>query len=378
MERTSTVERTGSTVDGAARVDAKGADIGGPSRRKLPVRRIVVYTILAAGVVFGVIYGYNLIQFNKTHVSTDDAQVDGHINPVLPRVSGYVAKVSVDDNQRVTDGEIIVEIDPREFEVKVANAEAALASSQAAIKTAEASLGNAQAGLAVARANVSTADVSRQKTANDLERDTKLVNGGAITRQQFDATKAAADAAAAQYEAAQRQISVAQAQVSVAESQVASARTQVGQKQADLDLARLQLSYTHIASPSAGVVSKKNVEVGQFVQAGTPLMAIAEDSSVWVTANFKETDMKNVLPGEEVEITVDGLPDRTFTGKVESIAGATGAKFALLPPDNATGNFVKVTQRVPVKIVLANTPDIRRLRPGMSADVVIATGSSTR
>jgi membrane fusion protein (multidrug efflux system) len=356
---------------------APGPVAAPPARKRSPVRRIILFTILGIAVVAAAIYGYNMFTFGQTHSTTDDAQIDGHISPVLPRVSGYVTSVMVDDNQRIKDGQIVVEVDAREFEVKVANAEAALASAQAAVRTAEAGLSNVQAALAVAQSNVSTADVARAKTASDLQRDQKLVAGGAITRQQFDATKAAADAAAAQWETARRQATAAQAQVAVAQSQVAAARTQVAQRQADVDLARLQLSYTKIPAPTSGVVSKKNVEVGQFVQAGQPLMAIAEDSLIWVTANFKETDLKDIKPGEEAEITVDGFPDETFQGTVESIAGATGAKFALLPPDNATGNFVKVTQRVPVKIALRDNPAIRRLRPGMSADVVITT-SATR
>lgn len=348
-----------------------------PKRRS--TRRFVMLGILLVAAIVGGIYVYRMIQFNSTHADTDDAQVDGHISPVLSRVAGYVAKVDVEDNSRVKDGQVVVQIDPKEFQVKLANAEALLASAQAAVTTAQAGLNNAHAALAVAQANVATAQVSRDKTAADLERDRNLVSGGAITKQQFEATRAAAEAAASQLETSRRQVQVAEAQVKMAESQVASARTQVSQRSSDVELARLQLDYTGVAAPSAGVVSKKNVEVGQFVQAGQPLMAIAEDDQVWVTANFKETQLTDVRSGEPVEISVDGYPDVVFHGHVESVAGATGAKFALLPPDNATGNFVKVTQRIPVKIILdKGEADRHKLRPGMSAEVVIETAASTR
>ncbi len=341
-------------------------------KKKPGMRRIIIYTILLAALVLGAIYGYRFYTFSVTHVETDNAQIDGHIDPVLPRVSGYVTEVAVNDNDMVTQGEPIIQIDPRELQIKLGNSEAALRTAEVGLETARAAANNAEATLAVARANVKTAQVANEKTANDLARDRNLLAGGAITRQQFDATKAANDATAAQLETAQRQVQVAQAQVQVAQSQIQSAQSLVAQRQNDIDYAKLQLSYTRIVAPATGRVSKKNVEVGQLVQSGQPLLAITEDSTVWVTANFKETDMQEIKIGAPVEIEVDGYPDTHFPGKVESIAGATGAKFSLLPPDNATGNFVKVTQRVPVKIALTGTPSGQyALRPGMSANVII-------
>lgn len=345
-----------------------------PVKKRGSVRKIIIYTILLAAVVTALIYGYNLYSFSQTHISTDNAQIDGHIDPVLPHVAGYVTTVTVNDNDKVTEGEPIIEIDPREFQIKLENADAALRTAQVGLETAAAAEHNAEAALAVARANVKTAEVARDKAANDLARDRSLLQGGAITRQQFDATKSASDATSAQLETARRQVQVAQAQIEVAQSQVQSAQSQVSQRRNDVDYAKLQLSYTKITAPATGLVSKKNVEVGQFVQSGQPLLAITEDSTVWVTANFKETDMEMLKTGEPVEIEVDGYPGVMFTGKVESIAAATGAKFSLLPPDNATGNFVKVTQRVPVKIVLTDQPSAQyALRPGMSANVVVST-----
>ncbi|MEP7217642.1 MAG: HlyD family secretion protein [Bacteroidota bacterium] len=344
-----------------------------PRDRKKTIRKAVIMVIVAALVIYGGIYGYNLYSFGRIHVSTDDAQVDGHIDPVIAHVSGYVTSVNVADNDKVKEGDFIAEIDPRELKIKLEAAADALKTAEAGLQTAQAGERNGAASVSVAEANVQSARVARDKTASDLTRDKNLVAGGAITRQQFETTKAAYDAASAQLETARRQVEAVQAQRGVAGSQVAAARTQLLQKQNDVDYARLQLSYTRLSAPAGGRISKKSIEVGQFVQAGQPLLAITEDSTVWITANFKETDMGRLSIGRPVEIVIDGYPDAKFEGKVESIAAATGAKFSLLPPDNATGNFVKVTQRVPVKIAITGSPATQfTLRPGMSADVTVS------
>ncbi|HVZ41223.1 MAG TPA: HlyD family secretion protein [Candidatus Kapabacteria bacterium] len=347
-----------------------------PARPRKPrmVRRIILYTILAAVLVGGGIYVKRMIDFGATHVNTDDAQVDGNIDPVLPHISGYVTAVLVKENDRVAEGAPIVEIDPRELQLKLGNAETQLSTAQAGLATARAGQHNAEAALLVAEANVKTAEVARTKAENDLARDRNLFKGNAITQQQLDATKTAFDAASAQLETARRQVGVTQAQIDVARAQLRTAETQVGQRQNDVDYARLQLSYTRIAASRPGMISKKNVEVGQYVQAGQPLLAITEDTVTWVTANFKETDLERVRVGQPAEIVVDAYPGITFEGRVQSIAAATGAKFSLLPPDNATGNFVKVTQRIPVRIAFTKPPDPGHpLRPGMSVDVTITT-----
>ncbi len=346
------------------------------ARRRVSPRKIIIYSLLLGVMVLGGIWGYSLYTFGLTHIQTDNAQIDGHIDPVIPHIAGYVTNVAVNDNDKVRAGDLIAEIDPRELQIRLGNAEAALQTAEDALATAHATRQNAEAALAVAQANVKTAQVTRDKGADDLQRNQSLINEGVIARQQFENTRAAADAAAAQYLAAQRQVSVAEAQVTIARTQVQAAETQVTQRRHDLEYARLQLSYTRITAPVGGTISKKNVETGQFVQAGQPLLAITEDSTVWVTANFKETDLEQIRVGEPVEIEVDGYPDEHFTGRVASIAAATGSKFALLPPDNATGNFVKVTQRVPVKIVLDASADPHHtLRPGMSANVIVSTGT---
>lgn len=312
--------------------------------RKGRLGRGFAFGVLAIALAAGITYGLRTIAFFRHNVETDDAQIEGHIDPVLPRVSGYVTEVLVRDNQRVAAGEVLLRIDTRDLKAKADQAEAALANTRAQVE--------------VARANVQAAATAHSKAAADLQRLAPLRRKEEISQQQFDAASAAADAAAAQHTAAIRQ--------------VASAQAQVAQKQADLDFAKLQLSYATVTAPAAGVVSKKSVEVGELVQPGQPLLAVVEDGELWVVANFKETQLRKMKVGQSVTFTVDAYPGRKFHGRVDSFSAATGAKFALLPPDNATGNFTKVVQRVPVKIVFAEGPDPEHpLRAGMSVDAVV-------
>ncbi len=329
----------------------KGAEKG-PIAKALPF--IFAAILIAAGV-----YGWHIIQYNKVHENTDDAQIDVDITPIIPRVAGYVAAVRVNDNDRVDSNELLVMLDTNDLMLKVQSAEAEIANTQASVKSAEASA-------AVARSNVATAEVNRQKAADDLARANGLFAGGALTKEKLDGYKSADEVAVAQLKSASDMASVSEAQVAVAESQIK-------QKQVDLDNAKLQLTYATIVSPVAGIVAKRNVEIGEYIQQGQPLMAVTQ-GDIWITANFKETQLHDMQPGQRVEFTLDGYPDSVFHGAVQSVSPATGAKFSLLPPDNSTGNFVKVTQRVPVKILVdrgdySKTP----LRPGMSVDVTVST-----
>ncbi len=327
------------------------------------VRRALPFLFLAILIAAG-IYGWHIIQYNKVHENTDDAQIDVDVTPIIPRVAGFVAAIRVNDNDRVDSNELLVTLDTNDLSLKIKSADAALANAQASALSAEASA-------SVARANVVTATVSRQKAADDLARANGLFAGSAITKQQFDNYKSADEVAEAQLKSANDMASASEAQVAVAKSQI-------GQKQVDLENAKLQITYATIISPVAGIVAKRNVEIGEYIQAGQPLMAVTQ-GDIWITANFKETQLFDMHPGQRAEFVVDGYPDSTFHGTVQSISPATGAKFSLLPPDNSTGNFVKVTQRVPVKI-LVDREDYSKspLRPGMSVDVTIATGGDKR
>lgn len=293
------------------------------NKKKSGSRKYIIYAILALIVIVGGYFAYHGVHFYLTHAETEDAQINGYISPVLPRVSGYVTDVHVEDNDQVARGQLLVDVDSTEFVLKVHMAQTALE--------------NANANLDVAKADLQTALVRKNKANLDYNRARNLYKGGATTQARFDDAKSAFEAASAQYEAASQRIK--------------QIRSEIKQRQDALDYARLELSYTHIKSPGNGIISKKDVEVGQLVQAGQPLMAVTDIRDVWVTANYKETELSNLHVGQKVKIYIDAYPDTTFMGRIASIAGGTGAKFALLPPDNATGNFVKVVQRVPVKIV---------------------------
>ncbi len=374
--------------------------------------------------------------------TTDNAQVEGHITPVLPRVAGYVTRVLVDENDVVDAGDTLLVLDDRDAREKLATAEANLAAASASVNasgqeataaaqtaTAESQAGalDAQAGAvaaqsgvvaaqadaaqaqaAAAQATVAQAVANADRARRDVERYTPLVERQIVSRQQFDAAVATSAAAQAQVAAAREQaasaraaaasaraqigavrgnaaaargnaaaaragIGTARAGATTAQSRVATARAQVAAAESAVEQARLQLSYTVVVAPTAGVVAHRAVEVGQYVQAGSPAMAVAPTTEVWVTANLKETQVARVRVGAPVELDVDAYPGLTLSGHVASLSPATGAEFSMLPPDNATGNFTKVVQRIPVRIRV-DAPDAQHpLRPGMSAEVRIDT-----
>jgi membrane fusion protein (multidrug efflux system) len=295
--------------------------------------------IVALVLIVGILYGIRTIRFYQTHAETDDAQIEGHVHPVLARVPGFVTAVNVEENARVDSAQVLAAIDPRDLDAALAGADAERA--------------NAQASLLAAQADVRAAQATAKKTAGDVARYEPLLARGDLSRQEFEAADAAERAAAAQLAAAQ--------------GEVLAARAKVEQKDAELAQAKLTRSYTTIAAPSRGSVSKKSIEVGQYVQAGQPLMTVVDDTDLWVVANYKETQLRRMHPGQLVEVKVDAYPGHAFHARVQSISPATGARFALLPPDNATGNFTKVVQRLPVKIVFTDPPDpAHPLRVGMS------------
>lgn len=318
----------------------------GGRRNKIFAGLGIVLLVLIAG-------GVRKWIWSRTHVSSDNAQVDGHILPVLPKVGGYVLSIRVEENQAVKAGDTILTIDDKDYTAKLQQADADLAVALANVSSRQ-RVGQADAAVRQAQANADRAHA-------DLDRIQPLVEQGVVSRQQLDAavtTSRAADAALAS----------AQAALLGADARVAAAR-------ASRDWAALQLSYTRILAPTSGVVSKKSVEVGQLVQPGQPLMTVVPLSDVWVTANLKETETTHVVPGDTVQFTVDAYPGCHFGGRVESLSPATGARFSLLPPDNATGNFTKVVQRIPVRIRPVASIDCqgRELRPGMSVVATITT-----
>ena len=336
--------------------------------KKSKVMPIILGLLLIAGLVFGV---KEYIYYSK-HEDTDDAQVDGDISPVVARVGGYVDSLYFEDNQRVEEGKLLVKLDDRDYKLKLEQAYASQKVASAGVGVSQAQIYTTTANSASAKAQVETAQIKLTQAQRDYDRYANLVKDGSVTQQQFEQAQVTRDAAQASLQAAKDQYKAAQEQITGTRSQLNVTNTGVSQKQADIDFAKLQISYTRILSPATGVVSKKNVQIGQLVQAGQTLFSVVNDKSLYITANFKETQMGNLRKGEKVNIEVDGLPDQTLSGTVYNFSPATGAKFSLLPPDNATGNYVKVVQRIPVKIKIDASADVmEKLRPGMSVAVSV-------
>jgi membrane fusion protein (multidrug efflux system) len=279
-----------------------------------------------------------------------------------------------EENTHVNKGQLLVKIDDRDYKVKVEQAQAAAQGASAGINVGQSQIYTTAANASSAKAEVASAAARLEKVEKDYQRYANLVKDGSVTRQQFDQAKADLDVARAGYNAARDQYKAAQEQIGTTRSQLKVTNTGVTGRQADVDFAKLQLTYTNIKSPASGIVAKKNVQVGQLIQAGQTLFSVVNDNSIYVTANFKETQLDKIRNGQKVDLKVDAYPDLKVEGTVYNFSPATGAKFSLLPPDNATGNFVKVVQRIPVKIkVTGSKEDIAKLRPGMSVDVSVIT-----
>jgi membrane fusion protein (multidrug efflux system) len=347
----------------------------GPSTKK----KIILGIVAIVGLLV-LIWAFQKWSYGRSHESTDNAQIDGHIVPVLAKVGAYVKTVSVNENDHVKAGQLLVQLEDDDYRVRLQQAEADLAAAEATAGgggfagQAQAQVQSAAGQRAALDAQIGAARANANKADADLARAKELANKQIISRQQLDAAQASADVAHANLLAAERQAVAAGGTVNTAEAGVRVANARTLAARAALDNAQLQLDYTHITAPASGEVSRKQVEVGQLVAAGQPLMSIVADTGVWVTANFKETQLAEIHPGQPVEFEVDAYGGCKGEGKVESVSGATGAKFALLPPDNATGNFTKVVQRVPVRIAVTkpcagNYP----LRPGLSAVVHVNT-----
>jgi membrane fusion protein (multidrug efflux system) len=334
----------------------------------------VIPIILGVLIVLGAIFGTKEYIYYSKHVDTDDAQIDGDISPVVARVGGYVQDIRFEENTRVNEGDVLVKLDDSDYKVKLEQAEAGQKGASAGVGVSESQIAATAANTSTARANIEAARVKLLLAQKDYDRYANLVKDGSITQQAFDQAKAEKESAQAAFTAAKDQYVAAVKQVGTTQSQLAVSNSGVTQHQADVDFAKLQLTYTEIKAPSSGIVSKKNVQKGQLVQAGQSLFSIVNENSIYVTANFKETQLEDIKPGSKVKIEVDAFPDADLSGEVYNFAPITGAKGSLLPPDNATGNFVKVVQRVPVKIKISNASKeiMSSLRPGMSVKVSVS------
>ena len=338
-----------------------------PRKGKLVVRLIFI-GILIAGAIFGV----KIWLYARHHETTDNAQVEGHAAPVISRVAGYVKNLYVQDYGNVKRGDSLLVIDDEEYRIALQQAEAEYQQALADLATAKANQVNASASIRVAEANAQVALVKKEKAQADLHRDQSLFNDQAITNRQLDDTKATSLTNDKQYQAAQDNITLARSSVQVAAAKVAQAEALVASRKAAVEQMKLKLGYTNISANITGRIGKKNIEPGQFVQAGQSLFTIVDENGFYIVANFKETQLANIHVGQDAEIEVDGYEDLKLTGHVSAISRATGAKFSLLPPDNATGNFVKIVQRVPVKILIDNADQyLDKLRAGLSVEVAL-------
>ena len=351
-----------------------------------PKKRSKVFIIiLILMVLFGGWFGISKYTYAMHHEETDDAQVQADISPVIPRVSGYVKEVRVKDNQFVHKGDTLLVLDDRDLKIRVDQAEAAVSTSKSNVQAARASSNAVRSGIASSRAGVSTVDaqieaakINVTRTTQDYDRYANLIKDHSITQQQYEQAEAAKETAEKQLLILQQQKNQASTQTGVVSSQSTASAQQIGiaqstvkQREVDVEDAKLNLSYAVITAPNDGKVSKVNVQVGQFLQAGQSTFSIVHNTNIWVVANFKETQYKKMQVGQKVIVHADAFPNHDFEATLSSFSPATGAEFALLPPDNASGNFVKVVQRLPVKIEFVNNSDslLNRLRPGMNVDV---------
>lgn len=352
-------------------------------KKKSNKKFIIILVVL---VVLGGTYGTSKYIHSLNHEQTDDAQIEKNMSPIIPKVSGYVSKIYIKDNDFVKKGDTLFTIDKRDFELKIEDAKAGLASTEGSFEVAKADIGSAVASISVSDANIQsaggnieTAKIRLGRISNDFERYNNLYKNHSITKQQYEQSLAAKQEAENQVKILQQQerASTYQKSAIVAKSNVSNKQTEVAaanvkRAQAQLDVAKLNLTYTVITAAIDGQVSKIEIQPGQLVQPGQSLFYIINNMTSWVTANFKETQLDKMVVGQKVTIKVDAYPGYDFEGKIASFSPATGSKFSLLPPDNATGNFVKTIQRLPVKISLDASNDVEKiklLRPGMNANV---------
>jgi membrane fusion protein, multidrug efflux system len=407
-----------------------------PAPPPIPPRNILILVLVAAGAITTSVLGYRWWSFASTHQETDNAYVAGNINPINARVAGTVIEVAVQDNQVVSPGTVLVKLDSGDAEVSLQQAKATLEAARAQASVAQANIGvvatnaqgqttqaqgnidaaaatvsasesqviEAQAGIPAAQAQLAQVGATLIKAELDYNRYRTLVQDGAISQQQFEATKATYDATTAQRDAARELVRQAEAklvqaqknlnnsqaklaatqgnlqqanatgkQTEVSRQQYKAAQAAVAQAEAQVKNAQLQSSYAILTAPAQGQIGNKTVQVGQRVQPGQTLMSLVQQQP-WITANFKETQLARMQAGQRVEIRIDAVPGRSFVGRIDSLSPASGARFALLPPDNATGNFTKIVQRVPVKVVF-DANDLRgyesKITAGMSAAVTV-------
>ena len=342
---------------------------------------LIVLLLLVAG---GAWFGFSKYNHGKHHEETDDAQLEANISPVIPRIAGYVKEVRVKDNQIVKKGDTLLILDDRDMALRVQQAEAALATAKSNLGAAEATTNASKANIASTQSGVNTIDVqieiakvNARRATQDYERYANLIKDRSITQQQYDQALAAKENADHQIQILQQQRNQVSVQTTAVASQSNATSSQINiagsvikQREVEVAEAKLSLSYAVVTAQESGLVSKVNVQAGQFLQAGQSVFSIVLSNDIWVVANFKETQFEKMKIGQKVTVHVDAFPDHSFDATLTSFSPATGSRFALLPPDNSSGNFVKVVQRLPVKIEFNNTDAfVKQLKAGMNVTV---------
>jgi membrane fusion protein, multidrug efflux system len=344
-------------------------------------RKKLGFIVLAVVLLIGAVTLFFYLRYKAGHITTDDAFIDGRIHTIASKIRGTVSAIHVTDNQPVKKGDLLIEIDPADYVVKVEEAssgtsaeEAKLAEVEAQISVSKTQIAELNAGLEAAKANLELQEATFRQAVKDSERAENLYKSEAISKERYEKTMTSYTVVSAQVKAAREQLKQAEKALETQKAvvkQVEALRTAqqsaIKEKEAKLNAARLNFGYTKIYASSDGYITRKSIEVGNQVEAGQPLMAIVPLEDIWVTANYKETQLAKVRPGQKVIIKVDTYPGKKFEGKIESIMSGTGAVFSLFPPENATGNYVKVVQRIPVKIMFDKETDKDHiLRVGMS------------
>ncbi|HVU98598.1 MAG TPA: HlyD family secretion protein [Puia sp.] len=340
------------------------------AKKKAHPGKIVTSLVAVAVLIAGIIYFVNYFVTASQYEETNDAQVETYINPVSARAAGYIQKILFEENQAVRQGDTLVILDDREYRARVQEAEAAVEDAQAQLIVLDHSVSSLVTGTTVNKDQIAAAKARLWRTEQDIRRYDNLIREEAVTRSEYDQVKAGYDVASSEYSASENNLRTSYSKIDELRSRKALLLADMKRKMAELAFARINLGYTVITAPYTGRLGRKVIQEGQQVQVGQPLVSIIDDREKWVTANFKETQVAKMYDGQAVRIEVDALPGKVWHGKIESLSAATGARFSLLPPDNSTGNFVKITQRIPVKIVFTDTA-LGAVRAGMNVNVLI-------
>jgi len=329
----------------------------------------VAISILAALLIWGL---FSIINFWK-YEETNNAQVKEYINPILSRATGYVQKVRFNDHQKVQKGDTLVVLDIEEANVKLLEAKAALTTAEARLKVLQSNVNTSSNSSSISHAKISAAKAKLWQQQQEFARYQKLLEGEAVTQQQFENVKTKLEVAESNYEAIQNSFSVSQNKTQDVTAQVAVAKASIEEKKAALERINLEIKYAVITAPSDGTMGNRSLQQGQYIQKGQTIgFMVDKKQGKWIVANFEETQIAKMKEGQEAKITIDAFPNKSFHGKIKSFSPATGSQFSLLPPNNATGNFVKITQRFPVRIQFTdNDALLEKLHAGMNAEVSI-------